>query len=969
MVKSYLRFEQSKSFGVISSPESNSLWIPNHEAGDDSRVGRGRVVTGALEQILIWDVHTGTLLNQLYDGETPGINSMTNTGVCPSAVTSLAYHDTNQLLAAGYANGTIKIWDINTRTVIVEFNGHKTTVSVLEFDSQGVKLVSGSADCNIIVWDLIGEVGLYKLTSHRNQITGLKFIKKKLSNSIIHDEEDEWLVSISKDGLIKLWDLKTKYCVETHIASSKEAWSLAIDLNFEYIITGGEDNKLKVWEINLDNEDETGTGRLIDKGIISKKSSNKAMSISFHSSNQFFQVQNSDKSIEIFRIRSAEEIKKAVARRKKRVRESKKEINTTDEKLEIELNQIDPTNPYFVFASFALISSTTGSKIKSSNWAYSKREKSELNLIITLGNNSVEYHIIEIPKKFSNSEIVSSEIQSTIELQGHRSDPRCLSITSDDKLVASISKNEIKIWNLYSTNCIRTLSIPGKRTTCGSFLPGDALIVVGNMDGDLHLFDVASSSLIQTIEGAHKSGIWSLDISSNGKTMVTGGRDENLKFWEFKVVSTLVPGTTTSVSNLLIKHSKTLQVNNEVIAVKIDPNNKYVLASLHDNTVKVFYLDTLKFYLSLFGHKGLVLSIDVSQDSKLVITGSQDKNIKIWGLDFGDCHKSIFAHTDIITNVLFDKSSESIHNFFSCSKDRVIKYWDGDKFDQIQKLVAHHSEVWGLAASHSGGFIVSSSHDKSIRIWSESDDQIFLQEEREKELEEIYESTLLESLEEEKPRGDKDEDEDVHASEATRAGKQTIESLKSGELIMEALDIGIADLDALEQYEKDKKKALKNKQALPQAPTRNIILEVKKISAQEYVFQTVSKIKSAQLEDALIILPFSKVVAMFRFIEIWTKEGYEKLNIELICRVLFFMVRVHSKEISSNKLLRPTLESIRPNLVKTLKAQRDEIGVNIQGLKYIKEYWNMYHKKEFVDEYEQIQEEEKNSRKRIFSTV
>lgn len=57
-------------------------------------------------------------------------------------------------------------------------------------------------------------------------------------------------------------------------------------------------------------------------------------------------------------------------------------------------------------------------------------------------------------------------------------------------------------------------------------------------------------------------------------------------------------------------------------------------------------MDSLKFFLTLYGHKLPVLCMDISSDGDLIVTGSADKNFKIWGLDFGDCHKSIFAHAD-----------------------------------------------------------------------------------------------------------------------------------------------------------------------------------------------------------------------------------------------------------------------------------------------------------------------------------
>jgi len=75
-----------------------------------------------------------------------------------------------------------------------------------------------------------------------------------------------------------------------------------------------------------------------------------------------------------------------------------------------------------------------------------------------------------------------------------------------------------------------------------------------------------------------------------------------------------------------------------------------------------------------------VLSLDISEDSKLIVTCSADKNVKIWGLDFGDCHKSIFAHEESVMQVAFEKGS---HYFWTVGKDKLLKYWDGDKVSMV----------------------------------------------------------------------------------------------------------------------------------------------------------------------------------------------------------------------------------------------------------------------------------------------
>ncbi len=78
----------------------------------------------------------------------------------------------------------------------------------------------------------------------------------------------------------------------------------------------------------------------------------------------------------------------------------------------------------------------------------------------------------------------------------------------------------------------------------------------------------------------------------------------------------------------------------------ITPNNRLIAVALLDSTVKVFFMDTLKLFLNLYGHKQPVLSMDISFDNKLIVTASADRHIKIWGMDFGDCHRSLFAHED-----------------------------------------------------------------------------------------------------------------------------------------------------------------------------------------------------------------------------------------------------------------------------------------------------------------------------------
>lgn len=917
MVKSYQRFEQAKCFGVVSS-KSNIVWLP-----PDNKFSAGKIITAGLEEVLIWDIKTGELLKRLRDGLPPGASDAKLTK--PSEITAMAYHNDTNILSCGYNDGSIKVWDLISGTVVINFHGHKSSVTLLTFDNDGTRLISGSKDSNIIFWDLISEVGLFKLRGHKDQITGMWF-------------NNEYLMSTSKDGLIKIWDLKSQQCIETHVAHIGECWGF--DFFENLIISSGSDNELKVWNFEIENENGL---KLKEMGSFEKQSKSKAVKISFKKNglNLFFYVQNSDKTLEIFKIRSDDEISKASKKREKRLKEKGYDNDEIS-------NLINESKINMLIQPFKIIRSNF--KINNSIW--STISSSKLEIIISTSSNSLELYSI----KFSNKEISTPNKNFTIDLQGHRNDIRALDISDNNKLIATASNGLLKIWNASTTNCLRTFD-------CGyalsiKFLPGSSLIVIGTRAGEIELYDLASSTLLESIQG-HEGAIWSLDISSDGKFLVTGSADKKIKIWEFKLIDNV----------LKINHFKTLELSDDILSVKISPDLKFLAVSLLDNTIKVFYFDSLKFFLNLYGHKLPVLSIDISFDSKLLISSSADKNIKIWGLDFGDCHKSIFGHQDSIMNVKFLNDS---HNFFSASKDSLLKYWDGDKFECIQKLSAHQSEIWCIAVSNDSSFVVSTSHDHSIRIWEETNDQVFIEEEKEKEMDELYESTLLSNLEGDDDNIKKNEDnEEEDNDEVTGVNQQTLETLKAGEKLLEAIELSYKDINDEETYLNELK--IWNKLKTGEKPTKPIkdsLLQALNKTGTIYILEVLIKIKPSQLEDALLVLPFSFVLKFFKIIKKFIENKVilkERLN--LICKILFFLIKSNLKELNNlkNEEIKKLIDDIKELLRIELKLISNEIGYNSQGLSFLKNQWNLRHNLEFIDDYENKENIEKT--KRVYQTI
>lgn len=823
---------------------------------------------------------------------------------------------------------------------------------------------------------MVAEVGIFKLRGHKDQVTALEFLQPEYrrdgsagSNGLsaspeLYDAQSHagFLLSTSKDALIKIWDVGSQHCVETHVAQSNgECWAMCISPDRSGCITAGNEGEMKVWSINMKglaektNQIDENSERIYlrEKGILYRQGKDRTLGVTFHPNGDYVAAHGSEKAVELWRIRSETEVHKALARRRKRQREKEAAKLGHDETMTSELVNGDRKVEELSTANIAeiivphVIVRTTG-KIRSVDWTAEKRSKS-IQLLAATTNNQLEIYNVAAKSSGKGSKLDEPPEYTrpfSVELPGHRADVRSLALSSDDRMLASACNGSLKIWNVRTQSCIRTLDCG--YALCSSFLPGDKIVVVGNRNGEIELFDIASSTLIETVK-AHDGAIWTLHVHPDGKSIATGSADKSAKFFNFEIVKEEVPGTTRTIPRFKLVHTRTLKVSDDILSLRFSPDSRLIALSFLDNTVKVFFLDSLKLYLNLYGHKLPVLNMDISFDSKMIVTCSADKNIRLWGLDFGDCHKAFFAHQDSIMQVAFIPHNQdgNGHHFFSASKDRIVKYWDGDKFEQIQKLEGHHGEIWALAVSRTGEFIVTASHDKSIRVWEQTDEQIFLEEERDKELEELYEKTLTTSLEQDEGAG-------PEKSEVADAGKQTTETLMSGEKIIEALELGIPDLELVQEW--TKAKALKPNIAPPDRDP--IYLAFGNISAEQHLLNVVQKIKVAALQDALLVLPFHLVTALFRFLRIWTERQW---NMPLTCRILFFMLKTYHRQIVASKTMRPMLDEIRQHLRKALQHQKDEIGFNLAALKFLGSRIREKGSKDYIDE--AVWEEEEATKK------
>jgi WD40 repeat protein len=579
----------------------------------------GSILATAIDQdIYLWQVADGRQLTA-YQGHTGWIQS-------------LVFSPDGAMLASGSHDHTIRLWNLQTGQCLKTLRGHTGCVQSLAFSPDGAMLASGGHDHTIRLWNLQTGRCVQECSGHDDRVLFVAFCP-----------DEQTLISGGADNSVRVWHLETGQCVR-HIETNLN-WALAIALSpdGQTLVTASDGKTVEFWHLP--------TGKYLRT---LPHYNSQVWAVAFSPDGQTLATASEDKTIKLWDVATGDCI----------------------QTLQEHTQQV-------WLVSFSL----------------------DGHLVSASDDGTVKLW-----------KVASGQCLRTLKTHSNW----VLSVTFDstgERLMSGHQDGRIRVWDQATGACLKTLQGHTSPVSSIALLPQTELIshdrsllsqLIGEYNGQLlasgsddrtlKLWNLKTGTCLRTLWG-HGGWIQSISVSPDGMTLASGSHDRTVKLWDWR------SGECLQVLEGHIHRVKT---------VAFDPQGHLLASGSDDQTVKVWDVQTGICLHTLEGHQGWVLSVAFSPDGKLLASASGDLTIKLWQVHTGEGLQTLTGHLDRVRSVAFSPDGSRLA---SGSDDHTLNLWEVQTGECLRTLSGHRGTVWSIKFHPEGQRLVSGSEDETMRLW------------------------------------------------------------------------------------------------------------------------------------------------------------------------------------------------------------------------------------------------------------
>jgi WD40 repeat protein/tRNA A-37 threonylcarbamoyl transferase component Bud32 len=336
-----------------------------------------------------------------------------------------------------------------------------------------------------------------------------------------------------------------------------------------------------------------------------------------------------------------------------------------------------------------------------------RKRRPWLWLPLLLGLTGLGYWFWQSRNQPAIAPMVAEQFKLATTLTVHKGPVFAVVISPDGKTFVSASGDRtLRKWSMDTNELLHTFggSEKGaqkdghqKDVAIAAISPDGRTLVSGGRDNVVKVWDYQSGRLIHTLVG-HTDWIRTVAVSPDNQLIASAGVDHDIRIWDRS-------------SGDLIRTIK--GHSSEIEGLVITPDGRTLISGSEDETIKLWNLQSGQLIRTIPGNGEEIEFIDLAPDGKTLVGGGEDRTY-IWDITDGDLVRALPEESGIMRTVMVSPDNQTMVGSY---QDNTLKLWNFRTGKRLRTLTGHKDWVLYTAISPDGKTIISGSRDKTIKIW------------------------------------------------------------------------------------------------------------------------------------------------------------------------------------------------------------------------------------------------------------